>query len=62
MDHIVAPFFSLEIILEVIGNNETKMTWNLSFVSIEFLNTMRDFLIEKNGENFDRLEAELKNF
>ena len=62
MDHIVAPFFSLEIILEVIGNNETKMTWNSSFMSIEFLNTMRDFLIEKNGENFDRLEAELKNF
>lgn len=62
MEHIVEPIFTLEILFEELGANETKMTWNSTFASAEFLKQMTDFLIEKNNENFDRLEAELRNF
>lgn len=62
MDHTVLPHFSLEVILEEIGENETRMVWNSVWENEEFLMQMRDFLIEKNNENFDRLEEELKNF
>jgi hypothetical protein len=59
MEHIVAPIFTLEVSLEEMGENETKMIWNATFVDLDFLENARDFLIEKNGENFDRLEEEL---
>lgn len=62
MEHIVEPVFTLEVLFEKIGENETKMTWISTFASAEFLEKMTDFLIEKNNENFDRLEAELGNF
>jgi hypothetical protein len=62
MEHIVEPIFTLEVTLEAVGETETKMTWFSTFESPEFLAQMRDFLIEKNGENFDRFEEELKNF
>lgn len=62
MDHTVAPYFSLEVILDEVGKNETKMTWNSIWENWEFLAQKRDFLIEKNNENFDRLEEELRNF
>jgi len=62
MKHIVEPIFTLEVLLESIGENETKMTWNSTFASAEFLEKMTDFLTEKNNENFDRLGAELQNF
>lgn len=62
MEHIVEPIFTLEVLFEAVGKNETKMTWNSTFASEEFLTQMRDFLIEKNNENFDRLDAELRNF
>ncbi len=62
MEHIVEPVFTLEVILEEVSKNETKMTWNSTFANEEFLMKMRDFLIEKNGENFDRLERELREF
>lgn len=62
MDHIVEPIFTLEVLLEEIGENETKMTWISTFANPDFLKQMREFLIEKNNENFDRLGDELKNF
>ncbi|MBX9809582.1 SRPBCC domain-containing protein [Candidatus Gracilibacteria bacterium] len=62
MEHTVMPHFTLEVLLEKIDDKNTKMTWNATFESVEFLSTMKDFLIQKNGENFDRLEEELKNF
>lgn len=62
MEHIVEPIFTLEILFEETNQNETKMTWISIFASAEFLEKMIDFLIEKNNENFDRLEVELQNF
>ena len=62
MEHTPEPHFSTEVIFEELGANETKMTWISTFASAEFLAKMKEFLIEKNNENFDRLEAELQNF
>ncbi len=62
MDHTVAPYFSIEMILEILGESEAKMSWLSNFESPEFLEQLRDYLTVKNAENFDRLESELKNF
>lgn len=62
MKHSVPPYFSLEVILKERSMNETEMTWIATFADEAFLEKMRDFLIEKNHENFDRLEEELKLF
>ncbi len=62
MEHIVEPIFTLEVILEKMSENETKMTLIATFEDANFLENARDFLREKNEENFDRLEEELKNF
>lgn len=37
----------------------TDVVWTTTFEDPEFLAAMKDYLIEKNGENFDRLEAAL---
>ena len=52
------PHFFLNISFEAIRNNQAKMIWD----SPEILARIREFLMEKNAENFDRLEEELKNF
>lgn len=62
MDHTVAPYFSIEVLIEEVSEHETKMTWIATFEDVHFFENARDFLIKKNGENFDRLEEELKNF
>lgn len=62
MEHIVEPRFTLEVLLEEIHENETKMTWNATFENAEFLEKMRNFLIEKNRENFERLTNELSTY
>lgn len=62
MEHTVLPYFTTEVLFEQLDPKNTKMTWNITFENVEFLNTMKNFLIEKNEENFDRLEQELKKF
>lgn len=62
MEHIVEPIFTLEVLLEEIEEHQTQMTWNSIFKNEEFLAQMRNFLIEKNNENFDRLDRELRKF
>lgn len=44
------------------SENETKMTWIATFEDVHFFENAKEFLREKNEENFDRLEEELKNF
>lgn len=62
MEHTVEPHFSTEVLFEKLSESETKMTWISTFENPEFLTQMREYLIEKNNENFDRLETELKNY
>ncbi len=65
-DHLILehtlPHFFLDISLEAITDSQTKMIWNMVWDSPEILARLREFLIEKNAENFDRLEEELRNF
>ena len=56
------PHFFLDISFEAISNNQAKMIWDMTWDSPEILARIREFLMEKNAENFDRLEEELKNF
>ena len=56
------PHFFLDISFEAIGDNQTKMSWDMTWDSPEILARIREFLMEKNAENFDKLEEELKNF
>lgn len=62
MEHTVEPHFSIEVLFEALSEIETKMTWIYTFKNPDFLEQMREYLIEKNNENYDRLETELKNF
>lgn len=59
LQHTNAPFFYLEVMFEELEPNKTKMTWNSIFQNFEFYNEMYEYLIEKNEENFNRLEKEL---
>ena len=61
LEHIL-PHFFLDISLDAISDNQTRMTWDMTWGSPEILARIREFLMEKNAENFDRLEEELKNF
>lgn len=61
LEHIL-PHFFLDISLDAISDNQTRMTWDMTWDSPEILARIREFLMEKNAENFDRLEEELKNF
>ena len=61
LEHIL-PHFFLDISLDAIGDNQTRMTWDMTWDSPEILARIREFLMEKNAENFDKLEEELKNF
>ncbi|GAB0174335.1 MAG: SRPBCC family protein [Candidatus Altimarinota bacterium] len=62
MKHDVAPIFTLEVLIEEINKNETKMTWIARFEDINFFENAQEFLREKNEENFDRLEEEIKHY
>ncbi|MFZ3233585.1 MAG: hypothetical protein WA194_08965 [Patescibacteria group bacterium] len=58
MEHTCAPRFVLRAdFLETAEG--TDLIWTTTFEDPKFLATMKNYLIEKNGENFDRLEAVL---
>lgn len=58
MEHACAPRFVLRADFTEIPNG-TELTWTTTFEDAAFLAAMKDYLIEKNGENMDRLEAVL---
>lgn len=55
------PTFQVEIVFDEISENETKVTFKQKFKTAEECNKIRKFVPEKNEENMDRLEIELKN-
>lgn len=58
MEHACAPRFVLRAdFLETAEG--TDLVWTTTFEDADFLSAMKDYLIEKNGENMDRLEAVL---
>jgi uncharacterized protein YndB with AHSA1/START domain len=54
------PFFQVEVILEEVTNNETKVIFKQIFRTPEECAKLRKYVPEKNEENMDRLEEELK--
>lgn len=54
-----APYFDMEIGFEPISDTASKISFTMVFQSAEECNKMRNFIAEKNEENFDRLEREL---
>jgi hypothetical protein len=46
---------------EEISVNKTKVIFKMIFNSVEECNKIKGFAAEKNEENFDKLEVELRN-
>ena len=54
------PLFQVEVTFDDISENETRVTFKQKFQTEEECNKLRKFVPEKNEENMDRLENELK--
>jgi uncharacterized protein YndB with AHSA1/START domain len=54
------PIFQVEVIFDYISENKTKVTFKQKFTTVEECNKIRKFVPDKNEENMDRLENELR--
>jgi uncharacterized protein YndB with AHSA1/START domain len=54
------PIFQVEVVFDEIGKNETRVTFKQKFGTAEECSKLRKYVPEKNEENMDRLEQELK--
>jgi uncharacterized protein YndB with AHSA1/START domain len=59
-DHITKPEFQIVASFDEIPGSGTKVNFRMIFDTAEACATLREFVTEKNEENMDRLEAELK--
>lgn len=55
------PLFDMEVGFEKISPESTKISFRMIFETVEECEKMRQFVVPKNEENFDRLEMELKD-
>jgi uncharacterized protein YndB with AHSA1/START domain len=53
------PLFNIVATFEEVANDKTKIVFRMVFDTAEESNKLRPFVVGKNEENFDRLEAEL---
>lgn len=53
------PIFQVVVLFEEVNINETKIIFKMLFTSEEECNKLRKFVVDKNEENFDRLEMVL---
>ena len=54
------PIFQVEVIFEELSENETKVIFKQKFKTAGECDKLRKFVPEKNEENMDRLEEELR--
>ncbi|MFM6976202.1 MAG: SRPBCC family protein [Sphingobacteriaceae bacterium] len=54
------PLFQVLFLFEEVNENQTRIIFKMLFNSIEECNKLRPFVPEKNEENFDKLEQELR--
>ena len=54
------PLFQVLATFEAIDNTTTKVTFKQLFESVEECNKLKPYVVDKNEENLDRLESELK--
>lgn len=55
------PLFQVQVTFEEINNGQTFMVFKMLFDTAEDCRKVKPFAVEKNEENFDKLELELKN-
>ncbi|MEN2399914.1 SRPBCC family protein [Flavobacterium sp. MC2016-06] len=53
------PLFQILATFEEISENQTKVVFKMLFSTIEECNKLKPFVVDKNEENFDKLEVEL---
>jgi uncharacterized protein YndB with AHSA1/START domain len=53
------PLFGIDATFEPMGDMLTRLTWRMIFDTAEECAKLRPYVVEKNEENMDRLEAEL---
>ncbi len=53
------PLFKIAATFEDISTDKTKLVFRMVFDTAEESNKLRPFVVDKNEENFDRLETEL---
>lgn len=46
--------------LDEVSENETKVVFKQVFATVAEADKLRKYVVDKNEENFDRLEAELQ--
>lgn len=56
---ISQPLFDMEVEFEELNSSKSKIAFRMIFNTAEECNKMKEFVIPKNEENFDRLEREL---
>ena len=59
-DRITNPKFQVVVTFEDLKNDTTRVTFKMVFDSPEACNKLRSFAPDKNEENLDKLEAEIK--
>ena len=60
LNHITNPKFQIVATFETILEDHTKVTFRMIFDTPELCSHVKTYAVEKNEENFDRLEAELR--
>jgi uncharacterized protein YndB with AHSA1/START domain len=53
------PIFQVVVLFEEVTKGETKVIFKMLFTSEEECNKLKKFVVDKNEENFDRLEMVL---
>ena len=57
---ISKPLFNVVATFEAVDENKTKVTFKQIFETPEECSKLKPFVVDKNEENFDRLEDELR--
>jgi len=58
-NHFSNPLFQVVVHFEEVATNKTKIIFKMIFNSTEDCNKVKAFAVDKNEENFDKLENEL---
>ncbi|MCF6128914.1 SRPBCC family protein [Flavobacterium sp. AS60] len=53
------PLFQILTTFEELSNNSTKIVFKMLFNTVEECNKLRPYVVDKNEENFDKLEVVL---
>lgn len=58
--HISKPEYRAEFLFTASGINKSALTWNMVFATEKAYQSLKDIVAEKNEENLNRLDNELK--